>query len=57
MSFPSVNGFGLKDNPLIESPFVQNNEISGSPTPGGNFFLLLNGSFFLLLNGSQLLLL
>jgi hypothetical protein len=60
MPLPSVNGFGIKDNPLIDTPFVQNmNTPSVFPPPSGGDFLLLQAppNFFLLLNGGNLLLL
>lgn len=56
MGFPNIN-FGIKDNPLLDSPFVQQDNLKGFvPPPIGNFFLLSTGSDFLLSTGDKLLL-
>lgn len=56
MSYPNINGFGIADNPLIFTPFVQNNGGSGgSPFPS-NSFLLMDGTHFLLMDGTFFLL-
>lgn len=49
MSYPNVNGFGVKLNPLVYSPFEQNN--SPDDMFAHNYFLLLNAQYFMLLNG------
>ena len=57
MAFPNIKNFGIVENPLIDSPFVQTNENGGnSPPPAGNLFLLSDGSDLLLSDGSKLLL-
>lgn len=57
MSWPSSKQFGITDNPLLDSPFIQSSE-NGQPAPPlYNEFLLLNGSIFGLLNGGDFLLL
>lgn len=58
MPWPRTGSFGLVDNPLEFSPFVENNAPgSGGGPPAFNDFLLLNGGNFLLLNGNDLTLL
>ena len=48
-------GQGIVQNPLVDSPYIQQNNIGiGSSPPAGNNFLLLNGSPMLLLNGNNL---
>ena len=56
MSWPSIKQFGISDNPLIDTPFVET-QIGGSSPPVFDYFLLLNGMNFGLLNGGNLLLL
>lgn len=57
MSFPTPNGYGIIQNPLIISPFVSGMGGGGGIFPGNGFllmdgtsFLLMDGSFFLLMN-------
>jgi len=57
MPWPSIVNFGIVDNPLIDSPFVESSEKIGMPPPAENDFLLLNGNIFGLLGGGNLLLL
>jgi len=58
MSWPALPAFGIINNPLLESPFVTNNdEGTEGPPVASNRFLLLSGGDFNLLNGSQFLLL
>lgn len=57
MPWPRTGGFGLVDNPLIDSPFEENNAPDDGGVPAINEFLLLNGFPFLLLNGNHLSLL
>lgn len=54
MSFPSLPNFGNIDNPLISSPFVENNK-SGN-TFSDSDLLLEDGQDFLLEDGENLLL-
>jgi hypothetical protein len=58
MPWPRLKDFGIVDNPLIYSPFEENNAPdSGGGPPAFNDFLLLNSFPFLLLNGNNLTLL
>ena len=56
MPFPRVNRFGIVENPLIETPFISDNDEEIEPNPVGAF-LLLNGMAFGLLGGGDLTLL
>lgn len=56
MSYPNVNGFGVVNNPITESPYFENNDDGTNAFPEDDF-LLLNDSRFLLLNGGYFLLL
>ncbi len=48
-------GMNVINNPLVDSPFVQQANIDSEFNPiSSNNFLLLNGSNFLLLNGGNL---
>lgn len=51
-------GMSIEDNPLMESPFVQQFDVgvSSPPPPLGNLFLLTDNSNFLLTDNSNLLL-
>jgi len=50
---PSVNGYGIVENPLVFTPFAYG---TGGDVPvPNNAFLLLDGSLFKLLDGSDLL--
>lgn len=57
MSFPAPQTFGLTENPIINSPYVDNNDEFTLAPPHMQFFLelagpslqLLNNGFFLLL--------
>lgn len=58
MSWPALPAFGIVNNPLLESPFVTNNdEGTIGPPVSSNRFLLLSGGDFLLLSGGDFLLL
>jgi len=57
MPWPRTSSFGLVDNPLIYSPFEENNAPDDGGVPAFNDFLLLSGIPFLLLNGNNLTLL
>lgn len=58
MPWPRTGTFGVVENPIIESPFVENNSPGEeAPPQPGNRFLLLGGGNFLLLSGGDLLLL
>ena len=56
MPWPRLGTFGINDNPVNFTPFVENN----SPFDGGeesaSDFLLMDGEFFLLMAGGNLLL-
>lgn len=54
MPFPKVGVFGIVENPLVFTPFGENNSPSGMTV--GNNFLLMYGEFFLLMDGTHLLL-
>ena len=54
MAYPKPGKFGVVDNPLIFTPFEENNS-EGSIFPA-NSFLLMDGTNFLLMDGSQFLL-
>lgn len=54
MPFPKVGTFGIVENPLIFTPFGENNSPSGIIS--GNNFLLMDGEFFLLMDGTHFLL-
>jgi hypothetical protein len=58
MSWPVLPAFGIVNSPLLESPFVSNND-NGTmgPPVSANRFLLLSGGNFNLLNGAPMLLL
>ena len=56
MPFPSPRNFGIVDNPLVDSPFVESEQIGGGVPVPSNRFLLSDGSSFLLSDGSFLLL-
>lgn len=50
--------YGVVDNPIIDSPYIQQFDIGfSSPPPTEDFFLLLDGTNFLLLDGENLTLL
>lgn len=55
MSFPNPNTFGIVDNPLVFSPYSENNFDGG--VFANNDFLLLDGDQFMLLDGDSFLLL
>lgn len=55
MSWPHLPTFGIVDNPLIDSPFVSNND-EESGGFANNDFLLMDGEFFNLMDGTHLLL-
>lgn len=57
MPWPRLKDFGIVENPLIYSPFEENNSPGDGGVPAINDFLLLNGFPFLLLNGENLALL
>lgn len=57
MSYPEANGYGINENPLINSPFSDNNAPETIIPPVLSFFILLEGNQFLLLDGSDFLLL
>ena len=58
MSWPALPDFGIVSNPLLDSPFVTNNDESTSPPPQpSNRFLLLSGGNVHLLNADDFLLL
>lgn len=54
MPFPSPNSYGIVDNPLVYTPFFENN------FDGGIFnilnFLLMDNTPFLLMDGTNFLL-
>ncbi len=54
MSFPVPGQFGVIENPLIITPFANNNT-PGTVTSASDF-LLLDGEMFLLLAGGNFLL-
>jgi hypothetical protein len=48
---------GVSDNPLLDSPYMQQYDVGVSmPPPTGNFFLLTTGDNFILTTGDKLLL-
>ncbi len=55
MSLPNPNTFGIVENPLVYSPYVEND--FGPGVFAGNDFMLLDNTPFLLLDGGNLLLL
>lgn len=57
MPWPRLNGYGLNENPIIDSPYVENLNFKTMNPPPSGFFLLLDGSNFLLLDGTNFLLL
>lgn len=55
MSYPNLIGYGIVDNPLVDSPF---DDGQGGDFPfGNNDFLLMDFELFKLMDGEQLLLL
>ena len=58
MPWPRLGKFGFVQNPLTQTPFVENNSGEGSapPPPGGDKFLLMTNGIFLLENGGDFLL-
>jgi hypothetical protein len=53
MPFPTPNGYGIIDNPLIFSPFTQG---AGSGGSTSNLdMLFMDGQHWLLMDGEQLL--
>lgn len=56
MPYPNTGRFGIIENPLLFTPFVEDNTEGGGEF-SDNDFLLLDGEFFLLLDGTHFLLL
>jgi len=48
-------GFGIENNPLVDSPYSQQFDVGVAtpPPPSGDNFLLLDGSDLLLLSGGN----
>lgn len=55
--FPSIDKFGINDNPLVNTNFIADEDLLGAPFPGMQNFILLDGTDFLLLGIGNLLLL
>lgn len=53
MAWPNTKEFGISDNPLINSPFIETTR-GGSSHPVFNLFLLMNANSLLLMNGNNL---
>jgi hypothetical protein len=57
MSWPVLAKFGIVDSPLLDSPFVTNNEEGNNvPPQPSNRFLLMSAGNLLLMNGQDMLL-
>lgn len=57
MPWPKLNTYGITDNPILISPYVENNENDGGSFAENDFLLLGSDGLFLLLGGGNLLLL
>jgi hypothetical protein len=54
MPFPRLNFYGIIENPLEFTPFIEDNFEGGGGNLPSNLFLLLNGNSFGLLGGGSL---
>ena len=54
MPWPRLKDFGIVENPLVYSPFEENDSPGDGGVPAFNDFLLLSGGNFILLNGDNL---